>query len=164
MKIIAYEFLHPNGHAIVDYSERTHVGDLTAEKGYKKLPLVYPADAIEAAAQVCDGMANSTSPHRRAAMRDAAKAIRRLAAAGVAAAPVEQPLSPGQQRALERQRRLVATLPQTPEQVARLTPCADPKRHTTQCKRYDNNCGAVHPSNCPDCPFRTRGVKGSDHG
>jgi hypothetical protein len=31
-------------------------------------------------------------------------------------------------------------------------------RHTTQCKRYDNNCGAVHPSNCPDCPFRTAGV------
>jgi hypothetical protein len=32
-------------------------------------------------------------------------------------------------------------------------------RHTTQCKRYDNNCGAVHPSNCPDCQFRTASVK-----
>jgi hypothetical protein len=34
-------------------------------------------------------------------------------------------------------------------------------RHTTQCKRYDNNCGAVHPSNCPDCQFRTAGVEAS---
>lgn len=36
-------------------------------------------------------------------------------------------------------------------------------RHTTQCKHYDNNCGAVHPSNCPDCPFRTGGVSPTDH-
>lgn len=36
----------------------------------------------------------------------------------------------------------------------------DPRRHTTQCKKFDNNCGAVHPSNCPDCPFRTGGVEG----
>ena len=27
-------------------------------------------------------------------------------------------------------------------------------RHHTQCTRYNNNCGAVHPSNCPECPFR----------
>lgn len=37
---IAYEFLHPNGHAIVDYSEQTHIGHLSAEKGYVKHPLV----------------------------------------------------------------------------------------------------------------------------
>jgi hypothetical protein len=42
---VAYEFLHPNGHAIVDYSEHTHVGHLTAEKGYAKLPLVYASTA-----------------------------------------------------------------------------------------------------------------------
>ena len=28
------------------------------------------------------------------------------------------------------------------------------RRHHTQCTRYNNNCGAVHPSNCPECPFR----------
>lgn len=39
----------------------------------------------------------------------------------------------------------------------------DPKRHATKCKLYENNCGAVHPSNCPDCPFRTAGV-GGNHG
>jgi hypothetical protein len=32
-------------------------------------------------------------------------------------------------------------------------------RHATRCKRYDNNCGAVHPSNCPDCQFRTAGIR-----
>jgi hypothetical protein len=43
--VIAYEFLHPNGHAIVDYTEHTHVGHLTAEKGYVAKPLVYAAPA-----------------------------------------------------------------------------------------------------------------------
>jgi hypothetical protein len=41
---VAYEFLHANGHAIVDYSEHTHVGHLGTEKGYAKLPLTYSAD------------------------------------------------------------------------------------------------------------------------
>jgi len=37
---IAYEFWNPEtGHAIVDYSEHTYVGLLTAEKGYVKKPL-----------------------------------------------------------------------------------------------------------------------------
>lgn len=40
-RVVAYEFLHPNGHAIVDYSEHTHVGHLTADKGYVAHPLVY---------------------------------------------------------------------------------------------------------------------------
>jgi hypothetical protein len=45
---VAYEFFNPaTGHAIVDYSEFTHVGRLTAERGYLKLPLVY-ADAMQA--------------------------------------------------------------------------------------------------------------------
>lgn len=37
---VAYEFVHSNGHAIVDYIEHTHVGHLSAEKGYAKTPLV----------------------------------------------------------------------------------------------------------------------------
>ncbi len=37
----AYEFYNPaTGHAIVDYSEHTHVGQLSREKGYVPLPLV----------------------------------------------------------------------------------------------------------------------------
>lgn len=40
-RVVAYEFLHPNGHAIVDYSEHTHVGHLSAQKGYAARPLVY---------------------------------------------------------------------------------------------------------------------------
>lgn len=40
--VIAAEFLHrTNGHAIVDYSEHTHVGHLTEEKGYERRPLVH---------------------------------------------------------------------------------------------------------------------------
>jgi len=40
--VIAAEFWHAtNGHAIVDYSEHTHVGHLTADKGYKRRPLVH---------------------------------------------------------------------------------------------------------------------------
>jgi hypothetical protein len=39
---VAYEFYNPEtGHAIVDYSEHTHAGHLTAEKGYVKKPLSY---------------------------------------------------------------------------------------------------------------------------
>lgn len=37
----AYEFYNPDtGHAIVDYSEHTHVGHLSRENGYVPLPLV----------------------------------------------------------------------------------------------------------------------------
>lgn len=40
--IIAAEFYSPGtGHAIVDYTEHTHVGHLSAEKGYERLPLVH---------------------------------------------------------------------------------------------------------------------------
>lgn len=40
--VIAAEFWHcTNGHAIVDYSEQTHVGHLTEDKGYERRPLVY---------------------------------------------------------------------------------------------------------------------------
>ena len=40
--VIAAEFWHrTNGHAIVDYSEHTHVGHLTDEKGYERRPLVH---------------------------------------------------------------------------------------------------------------------------
>ena len=46
-----------------------------------------------------------------------------------------------------------------PGGAAFLRVAASEARHTTQCKHYDNNCGAVHPSNCPDCPFRTAGVR-----
>jgi hypothetical protein len=42
--IVAYEFRHPiTGHAIVDYSERTYVGQLSVDKGYVARPLVYAA-------------------------------------------------------------------------------------------------------------------------
>jgi hypothetical protein len=47
--IVAYEFRHPNGHAIVDYSEHTPVGRLSAEKGYVARPLVYAPAAINPA-------------------------------------------------------------------------------------------------------------------
>lgn len=40
--VIAAEFWHrTNGHAIVDYSEQTHVGHLSEEKGYERRPLVH---------------------------------------------------------------------------------------------------------------------------
>lgn len=40
--VIAAEFWHrTNGHAIVDYSEQTHVGHLSEEKGYDRRPLVH---------------------------------------------------------------------------------------------------------------------------
>lgn len=43
---VAYEFHHQEtGHAIVDYSEHTHAGHLSAEKGYTAKPLVYANDA-----------------------------------------------------------------------------------------------------------------------
>ena len=39
---VAYEFYNPaTGHAIVDYSEHTHVGHLSADKGYIANPLVH---------------------------------------------------------------------------------------------------------------------------
>lgn len=42
--VIAAEFWHrENGHAIVDYSEQTHVGVLSADKGYERRPLVLQA-------------------------------------------------------------------------------------------------------------------------
>ena len=41
----AFEFWHSNGHAIVDYTGLTHVGHLTAEKGYTKTPLHAKAKA-----------------------------------------------------------------------------------------------------------------------
>lgn len=44
---VAYEFINKkSGHAIVDYSEHTHVGHLSAEKGYEKRPLVYADEAM----------------------------------------------------------------------------------------------------------------------
>lgn len=40
--VVAAEFWHRvNGHAVVDYSEQTHVGHLTQEKGYERRPLVH---------------------------------------------------------------------------------------------------------------------------
>lgn len=40
--VIAAEFWHrTNGHAIVDYSEHTHVGNLSEENGYQRRPLVH---------------------------------------------------------------------------------------------------------------------------
>jgi hypothetical protein len=48
---VAYEFLHANGHAIVDYSEHTHVGHLSADQGYKKRPLIYGPPPQEIAGQ-----------------------------------------------------------------------------------------------------------------
>jgi hypothetical protein len=42
-RVVAREFYHENGHAIVDYSEHTCVGPLTKEKGYTPHPLVYQA-------------------------------------------------------------------------------------------------------------------------
>ena len=40
--VIAAEFWNAtSGHAIVDYSEHTHVGHLTADKGYERRPLVH---------------------------------------------------------------------------------------------------------------------------
>ncbi|MBS0402858.1 MAG: hypothetical protein JSS18_10305 [Proteobacteria bacterium] len=40
--VIAAEFWHrTNGHAIVDYSEHTYVGQLSEEKGYERRPLVH---------------------------------------------------------------------------------------------------------------------------
>lgn len=45
----AYEFYNPaTGHAIVDYSEHTHVGQLSREKGYVPLPLVKKPIVAEA--------------------------------------------------------------------------------------------------------------------
>lgn len=42
----AFEFYNPEtGHAIVDYSEHTHVGRLSADRGYVKVPLMYPGGA-----------------------------------------------------------------------------------------------------------------------
>jgi hypothetical protein len=42
--VIAAEFWHrENGHAIVDYSEQTHVGFLSDVRGYDRLPLVHAA-------------------------------------------------------------------------------------------------------------------------
>jgi hypothetical protein len=45
----AYEFYNPaTGHAIVDYSEHTYVGQLSREKGYVPLPLVKKPTVAEA--------------------------------------------------------------------------------------------------------------------
>lgn len=52
--VIAYEFLHANGHAIVDYSEHTHIGHLSAEKGYEARPLVLASERDQWAAKALD--------------------------------------------------------------------------------------------------------------
>lgn len=50
--VVAFEFYNrATGHAIVDYSVNTHVGNLSAAKGYEARPLVY-ADKRE---EVTDG-------------------------------------------------------------------------------------------------------------
>ena len=50
--VVAFEFYNrATGHAIVDYSVNTHVGNLSADKGYEAHPLVY-ADKRE---EVTDG-------------------------------------------------------------------------------------------------------------
>ena len=50
--VVAFEFYNrATGHAIVDYSVNTHVGNLSADKGYEARPLVY-ADKRE---EVTDG-------------------------------------------------------------------------------------------------------------
>ena len=42
--VVAFEFYNrATGHAIVDYSVNTHVGNLSAAKGYEARPLVYAA-------------------------------------------------------------------------------------------------------------------------
>jgi hypothetical protein len=50
MKPVAYEFKHPNGHAIVDYGSDTHLGPLPEEKGYVAHPLIY-AEPLTTAAE-----------------------------------------------------------------------------------------------------------------
>jgi hypothetical protein len=43
---VAFEFYNPaTGHAIVDYSEHTHLGHLSRELGYIARPLVRPQPA-----------------------------------------------------------------------------------------------------------------------
>lgn len=45
--VVAYEFLNEaTGHAIVDYTENTHVGQLTSKNGYTARPLVYADEAV----------------------------------------------------------------------------------------------------------------------
>lgn len=58
LKAVAYEFVHPNGHAIVDYTEHTHTGHLAEGLGYEKRPLIYaePRTREEAKAMVVAGM------------------------------------------------------------------------------------------------------------
>lgn len=48
--VVAFEFYNrATGHAIVDYSVNTHVGNLSADKGYEARPLVYAAKREEVA-------------------------------------------------------------------------------------------------------------------
>lgn len=50
--VVAFEFYNrATGHAIVDYSVNTHVGNLSADKGYEARPLVY----AEKREEVTDG-------------------------------------------------------------------------------------------------------------
>lgn len=46
--VVAFEFYNrATGHAIVDYSVNTHVGNLSADKGYEARPLVYASKREE---------------------------------------------------------------------------------------------------------------------
>lgn len=65
MTPVAYEFTHQNGHAVVDYTEHTYVGRLTAEKGYTARPLIY-ADAAAEAATVLRTMSEDPWAYRSA--------------------------------------------------------------------------------------------------
>lgn len=48
--VVAFEFYNrATGHAIVDYSVNTHVGNLSADKGYEARPMVYAAKREEVA-------------------------------------------------------------------------------------------------------------------
>lgn len=79
MKPVAYEFLHPNGHAIVDYSEHTHVGNLTADKGYTARPLMYAEHAVEALAALRTMCADPWAYRSAEGVKKLAKIAGRLA-------------------------------------------------------------------------------------
>jgi len=90
--VVAYEFFNEaTGHAIVDYSESTHVGQLTAKNGYTARPLVYAdeamvvsllaldAKAVEALMTAIGSKAN-TQPTEVEKLMDAAGLCKRCAA------------------------------------------------------------------------------------
>jgi hypothetical protein len=90
--VVAYEFLNEKtGHAIVDYTENTHVGQLTAGNGYTARPLVYADEAMVVSLLALDakavealmtaiGSKAATQPTEVEKLMDAACLCRRCAA------------------------------------------------------------------------------------